>query len=139
MFTQALSKEVGSRGITVNNVQPGPIDTNLNPASGDWAVPQKAATALDRYGHVDEIAAMVAFVAVPESSYITHEGGAFQANDETLPVTEYAIRKLSTYNLSHLLLMGNTRDFPVLHSRNWPMMACSGISVLSTEAHSSRM
>jgi 3-oxoacyl-[acyl-carrier protein] reductase len=111
MFTQALSKEVGSRGITVNNVQPGPIDTNLNPASGDWAVPQKAATALDRYGHVDEIAAMVAFVAVPESSYITHEGGAFQANDETLPVTEYAIRKLSTYNLSHLLLMGNTTDF----------------------------
>jgi 3-oxoacyl-[acyl-carrier protein] reductase len=71
MFTQALSREVGNRGITVNNVQPGPIDTDLNPASGDWAVPQKAATALDRYGHVDEIAAMVAFVAGPESSYIT--------------------------------------------------------------------
>jgi 3-oxoacyl-[acyl-carrier protein] reductase len=71
MFTQALSREVGSRGITVNNVQPGPIDTDLNPASGDWAVPQKAATALDRYGLVDEIAAMVAFVAGPESSYIT--------------------------------------------------------------------
>jgi 3-oxoacyl-[acyl-carrier protein] reductase len=71
MFTQALSREVGSRGITVNNVRPGPIDTDLNPASGDWAVPQKAATALDRYGKVDEIAAMVAFVASPESSYIT--------------------------------------------------------------------
>src|ERR1700732_3996711 len=71
MFTQALSREVGSRGITVNNIQPGPIDTELNPASGDWAVPQKAATALDRYGRVDEIAAMVAFVAGPESSYIT--------------------------------------------------------------------
>jgi 3-oxoacyl-[acyl-carrier protein] reductase len=71
MFTQALSREVGSRGITVNNVQPGPIDTDLNPASGDWAVPQKAATALDRYGHVDEVAALVAFVASPESSYIT--------------------------------------------------------------------
>jgi 3-oxoacyl-[acyl-carrier protein] reductase len=71
MFTQGLSREVGSRGITVNNVQPGPIDTDLNPAAGDWAVPQKAATALDRYGHVDEIAAMVAFVAGPESSYIT--------------------------------------------------------------------
>jgi len=40
-----------------------------------------------------------------------HEGGAFQANDETLPVTEYAIQKLSNYNLSHLLLMGNTTDF----------------------------
>jgi 3-oxoacyl-[acyl-carrier protein] reductase len=71
IFTQALSRELGSRGITVNNVQPGPIDTDLNPASGDWAVPQKAATALDRYGHADEIAAMVAFVAGPESSYIT--------------------------------------------------------------------
>jgi 3-oxoacyl-[acyl-carrier protein] reductase len=71
MFTQALAREIGSRGITVNNVQPGPIDTELNPAAGDWAVPQKAATALDRYGHVEEIAAMVAFVAGPESSYIT--------------------------------------------------------------------
>ena len=71
MFSQALSREVGSRGITVNNVQPGPIDTDLNPASGDWAVPQKAATALSRYGHVDEVAALVAFVAGPESSYIT--------------------------------------------------------------------
>jgi 3-oxoacyl-[acyl-carrier protein] reductase len=56
------AREIGSWGITVNNVQPGPIDTDLNPAAGDWAVPQKAATALDRYGHVDEIAAMVAFV-----------------------------------------------------------------------------
>src|ERR1700691_3400253 len=48
MFTQGLSREVGSRGITVNNVQPGPIDTDLNPAAGDWAVPQKAATSLNR-------------------------------------------------------------------------------------------
>ncbi len=71
MFTQGLSREVGSRGITVNNVQPGPIDTDLNPAAGEWAVPQKAATALDRYGHVDEVAALVAFVAGPEASYIT--------------------------------------------------------------------
>jgi len=71
MFNQALAREIGSRGITVNNVQPGPIDTELNPAAGDWAVPQKAATALDRYGHVDEIAAMVAFIAGPESSYVT--------------------------------------------------------------------
>ena len=71
MFSQGLSREVASRGITVNNVQPGPIDTDLNPAAGEWAVPQKAATALDRYGHVDEVAALVAFVAGPESSYIT--------------------------------------------------------------------
>jgi 3-oxoacyl-[acyl-carrier protein] reductase len=71
MFTQGLSREVGDRGITVNNVQPGPIDTDLNPASGDWAAPQKAVTALNRYGTVDEVAALVSFVAGPESSYIT--------------------------------------------------------------------
>jgi 3-oxoacyl-[acyl-carrier protein] reductase len=71
MFTQGLSREVGSRGITVNNVQPGPIDTELNPAAGEWAVPQKAATALNRYGKVHEVAALVSFVAGPESSYIT--------------------------------------------------------------------
>src|ERR1700726_2666026 len=71
IFTQGLAREVGSRGITVNNVQPGPIDTDLNPATGDWAVPQKAATALNRYGHVDDIASMVAFVAGPEASYVT--------------------------------------------------------------------
>jgi 3-oxoacyl-[acyl-carrier protein] reductase len=71
MFTQGLSREVGSLGITVNNVQPGPIDTDLNPAAGDWAVPQKATTALGRYGQVEEVAALVAFVAGPKSSYIT--------------------------------------------------------------------
>ena len=71
MFSQGLSREVGSRGITVNNVQPGPIDTELNPATGEWAVPQKAGTALDRYGRVEEVAALVAFVAGPEASYIT--------------------------------------------------------------------
>ena len=71
IFTQGLSREVGGRGITVNNIQPGPIDTDLKPASGDWAVPQRAATALNRYGNVDEIAAAVAFIAGPESSYMT--------------------------------------------------------------------
>ena len=71
MFTQGLAREVGLRGITVNNIQPGPIDTELNPASGDWAVPQLANTALNRYGHVDEVAALVAFVASSEAAYIT--------------------------------------------------------------------
>jgi len=71
MFTQGLGREVGPRGITVNNVQPGPIDTDLNPAAGDWAAPQLANTALKRYGHVDDVAALVAFVAGPEASYIT--------------------------------------------------------------------
>jgi len=71
IFTQALSRQLGSRGITVNNVQPGPIDTDLNPATVDRAARLKALTSLDRYGHVDEIASMVAFVAGPEASYIT--------------------------------------------------------------------
>ncbi len=71
IFTQGLSREVGGRGITVNNIQPGPIDTDLNPAAGDWATPQTANTALKRFGTVDEVAALVAFVASPDASYIT--------------------------------------------------------------------
>jgi len=71
MFTQGLAREVGDRAITVNNVQPGPIDTDLNPAAGNWAVPQIANTALHRYGHVNEVAALVAFIAGPEAGYIT--------------------------------------------------------------------
>jgi 3-oxoacyl-[acyl-carrier protein] reductase len=71
MFAQGLSRELGNRNITVNNIQPGPIDTELNPAAGEWAVPQKAYTALNRYGSVEDVAALVAFVAGPEASYIT--------------------------------------------------------------------
>jgi 3-oxoacyl-[acyl-carrier protein] reductase len=71
MFSQSLAREVGDRAITVNNVEPGPIDTDLNPAAGDWATPQIANTALKRYGTADEVAALVAFVASPEAAYIT--------------------------------------------------------------------
>jgi 3-oxoacyl-[acyl-carrier protein] reductase len=71
MFTQGLSRELGARAITVNNIQPGPIDTDLNPAAGDWAQPQLAMTSLRRYGHVDEVAALVAFVASADAAYIT--------------------------------------------------------------------
>jgi len=71
MFSQGLSREVGARGITVNTIQPGPIDTDLNPAASEWATPQIANTALKRYGKVEDIAAMVAFVAGPEAAYIT--------------------------------------------------------------------
>jgi 3-oxoacyl-[acyl-carrier protein] reductase len=70
MFMQGLARELGASGITVNNVLPGPIDTDMNPASGDWAVGQKAMVPLDRYGRAEEVAALVAFVAGPESSYV---------------------------------------------------------------------
>ena len=70
--------QVAVKGMQTNRfeIRPGqanqlPIETDLNPATGDWSVPQKAATALNRYGHVNDIAAMVAFVAGPEASYIT--------------------------------------------------------------------
>jgi 3-oxoacyl-[acyl-carrier protein] reductase len=71
MFTQGLAREVGPRGITVNNIQPGPIDTDLNPAGDEWAEPQLALTALKRYGHVEDIAPMVAFIAGSDAGYIT--------------------------------------------------------------------
>jgi len=71
MFTQGLAREVGERGITVNNIQPGPIDTDLNPADSAWATPQIAATALKRYGRPEDVAALVAFVASPDAAYIT--------------------------------------------------------------------
>ena len=64
IFTQGLSKEVGSRGITVNNVQPGPIDT----IGRYHRRPPQHSTATGKF---DEVAALVAFVAGPESSYIT--------------------------------------------------------------------
>ena len=63
---------VGGRGITVNNVQPGPIDTDMNPAAnGEFANLQNTKTALGRYGKPEEVAAAVAFLASPSAAYIT--------------------------------------------------------------------
>jgi len=62
-----------------------------------------------------------------------HEGSAFQANDETLPIDRICHSEAEHLPFSHLLLMGNTPDFTgTTPLENWPMMACSGISVLST-------
>ena len=57
--------------VTVNTVQPGPIDTDMNPDNGDFAATQKSATALGRYGKPEEVAAAVAFLAGPRAAYIT--------------------------------------------------------------------
>ncbi|QEL15072.1 SDR family oxidoreductase [Limnoglobus roseus] len=70
-LVQGLARDLGPRGITVNNVQPGPVDTDMNPAEGDFAASLKALMALPRYGHVDEIAAMVAYLAGPETGFVT--------------------------------------------------------------------
>jgi 3-oxoacyl-[acyl-carrier protein] reductase len=70
-FTRGLARDLGPRGITVNNVQPGPIDTDMNPADGPFADTLRAALALGRYGTADEIAGFVAWLAGPEASYVT--------------------------------------------------------------------
>jgi 3-oxoacyl-[acyl-carrier protein] reductase len=70
-LVQGLSRDLGPRGITINNVQPGPIDTDLNPDKGDFAEKLKKLTALPRYGTVEEVAGMVAYLASPEAGYIT--------------------------------------------------------------------
>ncbi len=70
-LTRGLARELGPRGITVNNVQPGPIDTDANPADGDFAESLKEVMALGRYGHTTDVAAVVSFLAGPESGYVT--------------------------------------------------------------------
>jgi len=70
-LVQGLSRDLGPRGITINNVQPGPVGTDLNPATGEFAESLKKLMALPRYGHVDEIAAMVAYLAGPEAGFVT--------------------------------------------------------------------
>ena len=70
-FTKGVARDLGPRGITVNNVQPGPIDTDTNPADSDFAKTLVPITALERYGNTDEIASFVAFLASSEASYIT--------------------------------------------------------------------
>jgi 3-oxoacyl-[acyl-carrier protein] reductase len=70
-MTRGLSRDLGKRGITVNTVQPGPVDTDLNPANGPFAETLKALMALPRYAHASEIAAMVSYLAGPEAGFVT--------------------------------------------------------------------
>lgn len=70
-FTRGLARDLGPRGITVNNIQPGPIDTDMNPADGDFAEGLKKVIALGRYGQGHEVAGMVAYLASPEAAFIT--------------------------------------------------------------------
>jgi 3-oxoacyl-[acyl-carrier protein] reductase len=70
-FTRGLARDLGERGITVNNIQPGPVDTDMNPADGPFAAHVLKSIAVGRYGKADEIAALVSFLAGPEAAYIT--------------------------------------------------------------------
>ncbi|MBK7405522.1 MAG: 3-oxoacyl-ACP reductase FabG [Phycisphaerales bacterium] len=82
-FTRGLARDLGPRGITVNTVQPGPIDTDMNPADGPFAETLKKLLALGHYGRAEDVAGLVAFLAGPEGAYITGAGlkidGGFDA------------------------------------------------------------
>ena len=71
-LVQGLARDLGARGITINNVQPGPINTEMNPDKGEFAeMLKKQFMALPRYGTSEEVAAMVAYLAGPEAGYVT--------------------------------------------------------------------
>ncbi|MEH2279548.1 MAG: SDR family oxidoreductase [Nostoc sp.] len=70
-LVQGLARDLGPRGITINNVQPGPIATDINPPEGEFAEMLKKQLALPRYGTVEEVAGMVAYLAGSEAAYIT--------------------------------------------------------------------
>jgi 3-oxoacyl-[acyl-carrier protein] reductase len=70
-LVKGLAHDLGPRGITINNVQPGPIATEMNPPEGEFADMLKKLMALPRFGTVEEIAGMVVYLAGPEAGYIT--------------------------------------------------------------------
>lgn len=70
-LVQGLARDLGPRGITINNVQPGPIATDMNPPEREFAEMLKKQLALPRYGTVEEVAGMVAYLAGSEAAYIT--------------------------------------------------------------------
>ena len=71
-LVQGLARDLGPRGITINNVQPGPINTEMNPDQSEFAeMLKKQFMALPRYGTAEEVAAMVAYLAGPEAGYVT--------------------------------------------------------------------
>jgi 3-oxoacyl-[acyl-carrier protein] reductase len=70
-LTKGMARDLGSRGITVNLVQPGPIDTDMNPAEGEHADETRSMMAIQRYGKPEEIAGLVAYLASEESAFMT--------------------------------------------------------------------
>ncbi|GAA2803872.1 SDR family oxidoreductase [Crossiella cryophila] len=70
-FSKGWARDLGGRGITVNTVHPGPIETDMNPNEGEAAAQRTALTALGRYGQASEVAAAIVFLAGPDAAYIT--------------------------------------------------------------------
>jgi 3-oxoacyl-[acyl-carrier protein] reductase len=70
-LTRGLARELGPRGTTVNNIQPGPVATDMNPEVGDFADSLREVMALGRYGQPRDIASVVSYLAGPEAAYVT--------------------------------------------------------------------
>jgi len=70
-LTRGLARDLGPRGITVNNVQPGPIATDMNPDEGEFAASAKELMAIGRYGHPSDVAGVVGYLAGRDTGYIT--------------------------------------------------------------------
>jgi 3-oxoacyl-[acyl-carrier protein] reductase len=70
-LVKGMARDLGPRGITVNNVAPGPVDTDMNPAESDFATSLHGLMALPRHGRADEVAGMVAYLAGPEAGFVT--------------------------------------------------------------------
>ncbi|MBZ5713593.1 3-oxoacyl-ACP reductase family protein [Nannocystis pusilla] len=70
-FTHGLARELGARGITINNIQPGPVDTDMNPADGPNGAWLTGQIAVQRFGHTREVAGLVAYLAGDDGAYVT--------------------------------------------------------------------